>query len=45
MHCWEDYGVIGRYLDTPEGQKNRERIVRIERPGQEFDIREKESET
>ena len=45
MHCWEDYGVIGRYLDTPEGEKNRERIVRIERPGQEFDIREKESET
>ena len=36
MHMWEEYGIIGRYKETPVGMKYRERIADICKTGQEF---------
>lgn len=38
MHLWEAYRTIGRYKETPIGNKYRERIVDIREAGQEFEL-------
>lgn len=36
MHCWEDYGIIGRWLDEHPVHPARDRIVQISGRGEEF---------
>lgn len=36
MHCWEDYGIIDRWLREHPEHPDRDRIVRIQRRGESF---------